>query len=147
MEYNSEILSFEDIMDLFFKSHTPENKSGCNQYRSIIFYHNEEQKIIAERKKVEYEVKGFLFNTDIVPFDQFHLAEFYHQKYYLQKYPLLVSEVEENNEYDFINNVKSTKLNGYCGGYGTIDYLDRDMKKWHFSKNSLNTIKEILKTK
>jgi len=55
------------------------------QYRSVIFYHNEEQKAIAEKSKQEADASGLWANpivTEISPIDAFYLAEAYHQNYY-----------------------------------------------------------------
>ncbi|MFT5166000.1 MAG: peptide-methionine (S)-S-oxide reductase [Saprospiraceae bacterium] len=81
-------ISYEDLLTIFMTSHDPTtlNQQGADrgtQYRSIILYHNDEQKAIAE--KVLENVKGS-FNdpivTQLVPLDVFYDAEKYHQDYY-----------------------------------------------------------------
>ncbi|PAB59897.1 hypothetical protein CCE28_08060 [Anaeromicrobium sediminis] len=144
MEFDGAYMTYEDIMDLFFVSHTPENRTGCTQYKSIIFYHDEEQREVALKKKREFEEKGYFFNTDIVPFERFYLAEFYHQKYYLQKYKVILKEVGANSEDDLINSEKATKLNGHCGGYGTLEDLKRDREKWNFKEETIEWLKKII---
>lgn len=88
--YNPEEVSFEEILEVFFKTHDPTtlNRQGNDvgtQYRSAIFYHNDEQKEIAEKIKQELDQSGAYPNpivTEITPLDTFYKAENYHQDYY-----------------------------------------------------------------
>ena len=64
------------------------NQQGADmgsQYRSVIFYQNEEQKQVAEKSKQEFDESGAYPKsavTQIVPLDKFYPAEQYHQRYY-----------------------------------------------------------------
>ena len=88
--FDPSIVSFEEILEVFWVSHDPTtlNRQGAEigtQYRSDIFYQNEEQKKIAERsKKVLDESK--VYNdpviTEITELDTFYKAEDYHQNYF-----------------------------------------------------------------
>ncbi len=88
--FEPEVISFEDLLYIFWRTHDPTtlNRQGGDvgtQYRSAIFYHNEEQKTIAEKSKQETEASGLWPNpivTEIVPFRKFYKAEVYHQNYY-----------------------------------------------------------------
>lgn len=79
--FDPAVLSYEDILDVFFATHDPTtlNAQGNDigtQYRSAIFYHDEnQQKIAREKMKPGYV-------TQIVPFDKFYPAEKYHKDYY-----------------------------------------------------------------
>ncbi len=83
-------ISYSDILDIFWHSHDPTtlNRQGNDigtQYRSVIFYHNDQQKDIALRSKAESEQSGLWkgkYVTEIVPFTAFYKAEDYHQNYY-----------------------------------------------------------------
>lgn len=86
--------SFEDILLFFFKMHDPTtlNRQGNDvgsSYRSAIFYHDENQREVAERVKARVDKSGAWKHpvvTEIVPAKEFWLAEEYHQDY-LQKHP------------------------------------------------------------
>jgi peptide methionine sulfoxide reductase msrA/msrB len=87
--YNPEILSFDELVDIFWKQIDPTDDGGSfvdrgSQYRSAIFYHNEAQRKIAERSKVELE-RRHLFDspivTQIIAALPFYSAEEYHQQY------------------------------------------------------------------
>ena len=90
IEYNPKIISFEKILDIFWHTHDPTtlNRQGHDvgtQYRSAIFYHDENQKDIAEKSKKEIEKEGVFKNpivTEIIPFSNFYPAEDYHKEYY-----------------------------------------------------------------
>jgi peptide-methionine (S)-S-oxide reductase len=88
--FDPEIISFADILYIFWRVHDPTtlNRQGADvgtQYRSAIFYHNDEQKAIAEKSKQEADASGLWPNaivTEISPFTHFYEAEGYHQNYY-----------------------------------------------------------------
>lgn len=88
--YDPNIISFEQILEVFFATHDPTtlNKQGADegtQYRSVIFYQDDEQKSIAEKMIKEKNESGE-FDSPIVTtlekFDEFYTAEEYHQRYY-----------------------------------------------------------------
>lgn len=86
--FDAEVLSFEDLITIFMYSHDPTtlNRQGADagtQYRSIILYHNDEQKATAE--KVMKTLQASFSNpivTQLVPLKKFYPAESYHQDYY-----------------------------------------------------------------
>jgi len=90
IEFDPEQISFEELLEVFFNTHDPTtlNRQGNDigsQYRSAIFYHNEEQKVIAERVKSELDESGTWKNpivTEITAFDKLFPAEDYHQNYF-----------------------------------------------------------------
>ncbi len=85
-------VSFEELLEVFWKTHDPTtlNRQGSDvgtQYRSVIFYHNEKQKKLAEEYKKRLDISGAFNNpiiTEILPFKNFFKAENYHQNYYNQ---------------------------------------------------------------
>lgn len=87
--FNREIISYSDLLDVFWKIHDPTtlNRQGPDigeQYRSVIFYHNLEQKDLAEISKKNLQESG-KYGRDIVtsiePAQTFYKAEEYHQQY------------------------------------------------------------------
>ncbi len=90
VEYDAGTLVFEDVLDIFFALHDPTtlNRQGADvgtQYRSAIFYHNEEQKRAAEQKISELEQAKIWDNplvTKLESLDVFYPAEEYHQDYF-----------------------------------------------------------------
>lgn len=88
VEFDPSQISFEELARFFFSIHNPttKNRQGPDfgsQYRSAIFYHNEEQRKMAEQVKEEMNQKfGGKIVTEIVPASEFWKAEEYHQKYH-----------------------------------------------------------------
>ena len=84
------VVSLHDLMIVFFTMHDPTtlNRQGADvgtQYRSVIFYHDLQQKIIVEQVRAEIEAGGIWRDpivTQIVPFEVFYPAEDYHQEYF-----------------------------------------------------------------
>src|SRR3989338_7785786 len=89
LEFNPKIVSYEKLLEIFWKIHDPTtiNRQGPDvgsQYRSAIFYYNDEQRITAlnSRDKEAKKYKNKIV-TQIVKIKEFYPAEDYHQKYYL----------------------------------------------------------------
>ena len=90
IKFDPKIISFKDILYVFWLTHDPTtlNRQGGDigtQYRSAIFYHNEEQKKIAEKSRQETEEAGIYQDpivTEIVPLTNYYEAEDYHQDYF-----------------------------------------------------------------
>ncbi|MFD2512300.1 peptide-methionine (S)-S-oxide reductase MsrA [Pontibacter locisalis] len=88
--YDPSKISYADLLEVFFKTHDPTtlNRQGNDvgtQYRSVIFYHNDEQRQVAEKYKQELDASG-IFQDPIVtliePLPEFYPAENYHQNYF-----------------------------------------------------------------
>ena len=88
IDYDETVISYEDLLDSFWKKHDPTtlNRQGLdigNQYRSAIFYYDEEQKELAQKSLDEFQKKlNKKIVTEITKADTFWKAEEYHQKYF-----------------------------------------------------------------
>jgi len=88
--YDPSKISFDELLEVFFKVHDPTslNRQGNDvgtQYRSVIFYHTDEQKRLAEKYKTELDRSGAYDKpivTQIAPMEKFYPAENYHHDYY-----------------------------------------------------------------
>jgi peptide-methionine (S)-S-oxide reductase len=108
LTYDPDIISYREILEIFFTMHDPTSldRQGSDvgpQYRSIIFYHSERQREIAEIFIKEMNVTN-LFDLPIVtkvePFEEFYEAEEYHKNYY-----------KRNRNQGYSRNVIEPKLN------------------------------------
>lgn len=87
--YDPDIVDFETLVKVYYASQDPTTVNGQapdfgTQYRSIIFYSNDEEKQIAERMKASLDASGTYdkpIATEIVPFKKFYIAEDYHQNF------------------------------------------------------------------
>ncbi len=88
--YDPAVISFEDLLKVFWQTHDPTtlNRQGHDsgtQYRSAIFYHNDEQRRIAEKYKQQLDASKTFTSpivTEITAFKKFYPAEKYHQDYF-----------------------------------------------------------------
>ncbi len=88
--YNPDEISLEKLLEIFWKIHNPTtlNRQGGDvgtQYRSVIFYHNTEQRQLAQAYREKLNKAGIWPGpviTEISPFKNFYPAEKYHQEYY-----------------------------------------------------------------
>ncbi len=89
VQFDPAITSYEELAKLFFEIHDPTqvDRQGPDvgtQYRSVVFYLDDDQKEVAERLIKELEGKGYDVATELVPATTFWPAEGYHQQYYDQ---------------------------------------------------------------
>jgi peptide-methionine (S)-S-oxide reductase len=92
LTFDPQEISFKDILRVFFTIHDPTtlNRQGADvgtQYRSVIFYHSQEQKGIAEeviREITAARVWNSPIVTEVTPIETFYRAEDYHQDYFQQ---------------------------------------------------------------
>ncbi len=88
--YDPSIISYDELLKVFWQTHDPTtlNRQGNDvgpQYRSVVFYHNNEQKEKAERYKEELDKSGSWDKkiiTAVEPYKNFYSAEKYHQNYF-----------------------------------------------------------------
>lgn len=116
--FDPEVITYAKILEIFFKTHDPTtlNRQGNDvgtQYRSAIFYYNEEQKQIAEEIKNKLSDAGIWKDdivTEIVAFENYYAAEDYHQEYY-----------QANKEQPYCNFVITPKFEKFKKVFG--DYM------------------------
>jgi peptide-methionine (S)-S-oxide reductase len=88
--FDASVISYKEILQIFFSTHDPTtlNRQGPDvgtQYRSVIFYHNEQQRAVAEqviKELNEEKIFSALIVTRIEPFNKFYKAEDYHKDYF-----------------------------------------------------------------
>ena len=96
--YDPEVISFGELLEVFWQTHDPTTRDRQgndvgSQYRSVIFYHDEEQRALAEHYKQKLDASGAFeapIVTEIVPFTAFYPAESYHQNYFTTSSPTAV---------------------------------------------------------
>jgi peptide-methionine (S)-S-oxide reductase len=127
IDYDPEQITYEELLDVYWASHSPTSRPYSRQYASVIFYHNEEQRRLAEASRDRQEGElGKPVYTEIVPYTEFYLAEGYHQKYQLRHDRDLMAEFRAiyPDETDFINSTAAARVNGYVAGNGTLAELE-----------------------
>ena len=123
IDYDPAIISYEKLLDIFWRSHQPGQAAWSSQYKAAIFYHNDRQKALAfqSREQVAARLKRPVA-TEILPAGEFTLAEDYHQKYYLRQMPDLLAEFSAiyPSREALVSSTAAARVNGYVAGYGTL---------------------------
>ena len=145
IDYDPSIISYEQLLEVFWEAHNPHVRSWSKQYQSMILFHSEAQRQAAEAGAASVaEERGLAVATVIQPYDRFYLAEYYHQKYTLQRY-LELSRLLRRiypSEAAFIDATVTARLNGYLAGYGEIEDLVAELEGFGLT---LEQQSEILK--
>jgi len=134
VRYDPRITSYEKLLDIFWKHVDPTDKGGQfvdrgSQYRTAIFFHNDEQKTSAHSSKLALSKSGRFdkpIATEILPLKEFYPAEPYHQKYY-KKNPLRYKFYRANSGRDqFFKKVWRDADNGISvTGHSCPRYVNR----------------------
>lgn len=90
LTYDPSVISYETLLSVFWQTHDPTtlNRQGNDvgtQYRSVIFYHNDEQRKLAQAYKEKLNASGAWNDpvvTEVTSFDKLYVAENYHQDYF-----------------------------------------------------------------
>ena len=122
IDYDPSKITFDDLLDVYWDSHSPYSPSFSIQYASKIMYHNDQQREAAEEsiRRREAEI-GRKIHTQVVAFERFYLAEEYHQKHNLRDEDGLMAELRAiyPRATDFLNSTAVARVNGYVGGWGS----------------------------
>jgi peptide-methionine (S)-S-oxide reductase len=122
-------------------------QAWSQQYKTAVYYHDEEQKRIAEesRNNLASTMKSDIV-TRLLPLTAFYLAEDYHQKYRLRNHSALMEEFEIKypRVEDLISSQSVARVNGYLGGNGTCDQLKSEIYGLGLSESgSKKLLKEV----
>jgi hypothetical protein len=122
-------------------------QAWSTQYKTAVYYHNEEQKRIAEesRDNLASTIKGDIV-TRLLPLTGFYMAEDYHQKYMLRNHTVLLDEFEMKYPHveDLISSQAVARVNGYLGGNGNCDQLKSEIYGLGLSESgSKKLLKEV----
>lgn len=147
VDYDPEKISYKELVEVFWDSHDPASRSWSRQYRKALFYHDEEQKKIAEDSM--RHLAGLIkdrIETDILPFTGFYPAEDYHQKHSLRGYPELFDEFSliYPSAEEFVASTAVSRVNGYLGGNGTCDQLKSEIDDLGLSDKGVRILGETV---
>lgn len=122
VEYDPTVLSYADLLDVFWSAHDPRRNARKRQYRSVILTESVVHRQAAERTRQDAESRlGGSVATAIEDLDTFYLAEPYHQKYELRSTPVLGAELEDRYGDDLVDSTVAARLNGFVAGHGDAE--------------------------
>ncbi|XP_010531078.1 PREDICTED: peptide methionine sulfoxide reductase A5 [Tarenaya hassleriana] len=121
VEYDPRIVSFRQLLDVFWSSHDSRQVFGQgpdvgNQYRSIIFTNSTEEQRMASASKEREQLKsrGSIVTTQIQQLGTFYRAEADHQKFELKQHPFLLQLMGNMPEEELERSTLASRLNGYA---------------------------------
>jgi peptide-methionine (S)-S-oxide reductase len=148
LDYDPARITYQDLLNVFWKGHSPQYRSWSRQYASIIFYHNEEQRRLAveSKERIASVIRGSVY-TDIMPYAGFTLAEEYHQKHSLRQYPEFMQDLRRiyPSNQDFVSSTAAARLNGYLGGEGSYAALAQELDSLGLSPERKESLREMVR--
>ncbi|NFK80241.1 peptide-methionine (S)-S-oxide reductase [Clostridium botulinum] len=145
--YDSSKIAFENLLTIFEKNHNYIVRPNLLQYYSAIFYNNENEKeLCLDWKKNKKEELKTEVLTRISPIEKFYYAEFYHQKYYVQLEPVIMSNLRSkfSTGNDLISSPLCHKLNAYLADYGSLKELNKEIEDFNLSEDAKNRLLSIV---
>lgn len=138
IEFDPDILSFEEILHIFWANHTSTNRTEYKdrQYMSLLFYHNDEQRQTIEQVRRELEMKrNEQIETEIQPFSVFTPAEERHQKYHLKRFKRAAEKLASvfTTPASFTDSTLTARLNGFVKEYTTLSQIEEEIRLWAIS--------------
>jgi len=147
IEYNPARNRYSQLLDVFWASHDPGSRPWKRQYMSAVFYHNEEQRLLAERSR-DWEAQRLHrpVTTEILPAGEFFPAEGYHQKFALKGDAELARELRAfyPGDDDFAASTAAARINGYVSGYGSLRQLDVEIDSLGLSEAGKKRLRETV---
>jgi len=147
VDFDPEKTTYERLLDIFWASHDPTSKSWSRQYKAVVFYHDEEQRDLAVATGDRLaERTGATINTEILHYEGFYLAEPYHQKYRLRSVRDIMAEFSAMYplDDDFVNSTAAARVNGYVGGYGSLEVVKSEIGELGLSPDASRRLVEIV---
>ena len=147
IDYDPSVISYKELLAIFWESHDPAERSWSQQYRVAIFCHDEAQKRLAlESRDGEAAKRKETIRTEVLPFTGFTLAEDYHQKYRIQQYSGFAGELKAfyPEMKDFVNSTAAARLNGFLGGYGSPELLKKEIDSYGLSEEARKRLVGLL---
>ena len=148
IDYDPTRISYQELLAVFWSSHSPTMPAWSQQYASFILYHNDEQEELARKSKEREEAKqGRNLYTLIAPYSDFYRAENYHQKYRLRRHSDLLAEFEViyTSYADFVDSTAVARINGFLGGNGTAETLEAELDDYGLSPEGREKLLELTK--
>lgn len=145
--YDPSLLSYERLLELYWEGHEPYGPTGSRQYASILFYHDEQQRRLAERSRAaEERRRGRPLPVEILPVGIFTEAEGYHQKYYLQSSPALREAARPllSGPEDLVRSTLAARLNAFAGGQLSREELEADLPAFGLTPEQRKALLEAL---
>jgi peptide-methionine (S)-S-oxide reductase len=148
IDYDPTVISYKHLLKFFWEAHDPASRSWSKQYKAAIFYHNDEQKRLAEETRDGIEAaQKIKVQTEILPFSRFYVAEAYHQKYALRGRNEFMRELRiiYLSDEALMNSTAAARVNGYLSGFGSLAALQEEIDNLGLSSEAGRRLLELMK--
>jgi hypothetical protein len=128
--FDPEVISFSELLEIFWSEHDPSDSVWSRQYMNVIFFENDSQWEVIERSVAGLQEKGVEVKTRVAELDVFYPAEAYHQKHSMRFQRAFIEEFNERDPTGmwFLDSTAAARINGYVAGYGTCEQVEREVR-------------------
>ncbi len=149
IDFDPTQISYDELLEIFWTSHSPTRQVWKRQYMSAIFTHGGTQhdKALATRDAAREKLGEV--HTEIAPAGPFYLAEDYHQKYMLSRAGNLRFELEAiyPRIEDLVKSTAAARINGFVAGHGQLDDLHAEINDYGLSADSTRLLLKLAEQK
>lgn len=140
VDFDPQQISFADVINLVWKSHNPIGAPRRSQYKSAIWFTDQQQLEIIEATMEPLEERfGKKLTTEVLPLETFYNAEDYHQKYSLQHHKAVMDSFRKMYPQfgDFNSSTAAARLNGFSAGHGQRALFETEKSLYGFDVETL----------
>lgn len=147
IDFDPAVVSYEDLLEVFWASHRPTREPWSVQYRSAIFHHDARQERLAnESRDREAARLGETVHTAIEPLGTFHRAEDYHQKYRLRHSAAMeVFEALHPDARAFTDSTAAARANAFLDGHLDREELAAELERLELPEDARARLLEALR--
>ena len=145
IDFDATRIGYAALLDLFWQSHNP-TTSRPTQYKSVILYHDENQRRLAEASRQQESLRRRKpLHTEIRSYKSFYRAEDYHQKYYLRREKDLLQQLQKYypRDHDLTDATSVARINGYLGGFGQMETFAARADQLGLSPDGRRRLREL----
>jgi methionine-S-sulfoxide reductase len=146
VEFDPDVVSYEELLEVFWAAHDPTDKPYANQYSSLVLTATDAQLAAARAsaRRVEQTSSGAVL-TRIQPLARFYPAEDYHQKYELRNERRLMTEFASMfpDDTDFVDSTAAARVNGLLGGFGSETLIERELGAYGLSERARERVRKL----
>ncbi len=138
IQFDPTLTSYDELLEIFWRSHSPTRQPWKRQYMSAIFTHGDDQHDRALATRDAAAVKLGEIHTEIEPAGPFYLAEDYHQKYRLSRTGNLLIELQAMYPRieDLVRSTAAARMNGFVAGHGQLEALRAEIDDYGLSPDA-----------
>lgn len=147
IDYDTSQITYEQLLEMFWRSHDPTARQWSTQYKTAVFYHSEAQKKLAfDTREAAAKRLGKEIHTEILPAAKFHMAEDYHQKYYLRSRSDFMKLFEglSIGAKELVSSTAAARINGLIAGHTTVKKLQSELEDGKLPAAAAAQLKDIL---